>query len=856
MNILIETYNQNDWDQLNITNVNFISDEGEFGTVVAINHGNDDFIYKLGIPSNFDHVNDLRDIALREAKVGFVINTVNELKTSFVQTVKLIQTKTLPESIKKTLSPNRRIIYESMVAQNMIIYIIVQEYIKNSQTLASWAQKQNNGISDEIIKNISFQLVLSLSIANAEVGFQHNDLKEGNIMVTEIQQQKEIKKISIGGDLFEVIYPVGCPHLKIIDFGASIIRLPGKNKTPLGTSAMISGAPTFDIIFGDDLEERENSFDTLSIFKIILTLILHNKWTMPDNNKWIFKQTPSGDDTGVIELETGYSVKETNKIKTMIASDIDDFYIEDFLSLVSLRKALKITEHDKTLMDIEKKIANNTTKNPFDGIDVVVDNDKYRLMFLQKLFGVLNADRLEFGVVGSHYGLANALYHPYFSIKSYYKGDVGNTTVSMKINDVAEPIEYQIKSSRVDKIIKFLMNLKTQDVYDTSKDIIPQTHVSDTDESSDDETLTKDDPESEESSGEEETRPEEDKKTMIADINAYILELFGVLENKDNKIDLKKLKEIIAIGAQNGKAHNIRSIVLETPIKEYDAGRDDDEEHIKDDFLSSFEDAFLILDNNDDLIQLDDSIFQSNRGKWSSWKIKRAAAVFIYFIGSYKLYLEDNDDNITKNGKIQYTEVPGKINALGSITSGSAWDASFDINQLNDYRNEIIKKKKTIITTSKIPVVTELITIRDKLKGTADTYSSKTFENATVFKNYVTDTIEEVQGIISDDIYTDDQKKAFSGLNFPGIIIYKNKRNVDINGVEIDGMEMNITNEKYTDVKTIFKMKRYLYEYTEIANYAIQVLSNSLINISTNPILKNIKNIQDSTDISELKTYV
>lgn len=431
--------------------------QGAFGLTFLTSLGGEKRVVKFLTSSKEDKGEDV----LKEAIIGFELKQrlPEHIKVYFTGVFRLIICKdiSIPKEVIDSIQNDDSLLEKFQKATEF--YIIEQEYISNATTGMDWLASQNNVVSEDIIRSIMFQLVISLCYAQTILGFQHNDLKLENLMFipNKTSLPLYIPYQFPDGDIFELVIPVGGVQVRIIDLGASSLYGRDINKQPSYINAKTAhtlGYIPFEYnlypdynLEGRILEQRMNDADIPGLFKIMLNLTAHNKngWKynvgsdgtgtdysdltttsdVIDKLKALFSKTlftPKSKEMTDTEYEEDkqwrvVSVLAETLILTSLGITLENYNDEEYFSLSSLGDTVRkqILKNYTILLSKEfKNIAKTVEK--FDAIRSILDSD-IGLHFIRALARPFSYNRQSFGLPKpfDKYSLANALYHPFFA---------------------------------------------------------------------------------------------------------------------------------------------------------------------------------------------------------------------------------------------------------------------------------------------------------------------------------------------------------------------------------------------------------------------------------------------------------
>ena len=441
--------------------------QGAFGITYLTTRNNEKRVVKFLTSSKED--------VLKEAVIGYELKQrlPEKIREYFTGVFALIICKnfSIPKEIIESIELNDDLKENFKNAKEF--YIIEQELISNAKTGMEWLASQQFSVSEEVVRSIMFQLVISLCYAQHVLGFQHNDLKLENLMFVENKTNAPIYKSYQfpDGDIFELHIPTNGVEIRLIDFGAS--SLFGANNQPAyinPTTAHTAGYIPFEYMFYPDydledqlLNLRLNDADIPGLFKIMLNIIAHNK----NGWKYLIGSDGTGEEYG--QISTTPDIVDSLKSlfeKTLFNPKPEDMEQKDYEAdkesrvvailgeaaiLFNLGISLKYPENkylslsklgDKAIKTIEKNYALLTDTRfkqaiesitKFNNITDLLTNP-IELHFIRALARPFPLNRQSFGVPVpfDRYSLANALYHPFFAYY-YWKKEISQPLLSIDI---------------------------------------------------------------------------------------------------------------------------------------------------------------------------------------------------------------------------------------------------------------------------------------------------------------------------------------------------------------------------------------------------------------------------------------
>ncbi len=288
---------EEDWKNFGLTDVTWFNGDGAFGCLFRATYQSSKVVVKVLFPAQGKtdkawnaNKEQTRNDALREAFIGHALAKMPnpEIGGMFVGTVAIAHTQTgLNAEFKKALATGSDSCRQRETDDAMIL---VQRYV-DATPMHAWLARKGVAIDSEIIRSFMFQAVLALSYANHKLGFQHNDIKMENIMVTESVGKTMTYRIG-GTDTFQFKIPPGGLEIQFIDFGSADIVLDKTDAQNLPAFLDPSGSGTigfapFDMIASKEmLIQRRNDADMTALFMIGMNLLAHQRKAITDPGEW------------------------------------------------------------------------------------------------------------------------------------------------------------------------------------------------------------------------------------------------------------------------------------------------------------------------------------------------------------------------------------------------------------------------------------------------------------------------------------------------------------------------------------------------------------------------------------------
>lgn len=182
------------------TNVAFLSDEGALSCVLTADYKKN----RVGVK-----VVTYWEDAAREAQMGTLLKD----NPFFLKIIAVVKTNEDIKDIKPIFSKFSDKCKEQV---NGNVSFIVMEFLEKWKNL----DKFTKDMSPEDVRAVMFDVVVALAYANSRVAYQHNDLKQGNIMCREIKPPKDVV-YQLGSDVF--VIPNKKYEVKIIDIGSGSV---------------------------------------------------------------------------------------------------------------------------------------------------------------------------------------------------------------------------------------------------------------------------------------------------------------------------------------------------------------------------------------------------------------------------------------------------------------------------------------------------------------------------------------------------------------------------------------------------------------------------------------------------------
>jgi len=182
------------------TNVEFLSDEGALSCILTADYKKERVVVK---------VVEYWEDAAKEAQMGTLLSD----NPFFLKIIAVVKTNKNIEQFKKIFSKFSDKC-KAQVRGN--VSFIVMEFLKGWKTL----DKYTKDITPDDVRAIMFDIVVALAYANSRVAYQHNDLKQGNIMCRKFDKPKDVV-YQLGSDVF--VIPNKKYEVKIIDIGSGSV---------------------------------------------------------------------------------------------------------------------------------------------------------------------------------------------------------------------------------------------------------------------------------------------------------------------------------------------------------------------------------------------------------------------------------------------------------------------------------------------------------------------------------------------------------------------------------------------------------------------------------------------------------
>lgn len=471
-----------DWSTfgIDLKSVTWLNGEGSFGCLFQAKYeSGKDVVVKVLFPKisksdkTFEENKEIvRKDALKEAFIGHSLATMLEpvIAGMFVETLAIAHTENgLPTEFLTALKSNP----VCNDKKTDYAWILVQRFV-SSTPMDKWLMAQTAAVNAEVIRSFLFQAVLALSYANHKLGFQHNDVKMENIMVTKVDKETPLVYRIGEMDTFRCVIPKDGLVVQFIDFGGSDIIL-ANDDSILPKYLLPSGitTPGFSPLDRPDISvllvERKNDADMTGLFIIAMNMIAHNRKEV----------TPAGLGFGATFWK--YTAKMdyvTSMITGLRFKDMKSVTEEPYQRLfqkvgfVSNSAGEKVVKHAVVFMDMCQELFGEESTNErvkkisgpigelfnssavsalrrgftFKEVPLLFETcftkkdkaSELALSFFKCLFEPLQAARQAFGVPTpfDKYGLANALYHPFLGYH-YWKY---NETTGDAIDEIGQPL--------------------------------------------------------------------------------------------------------------------------------------------------------------------------------------------------------------------------------------------------------------------------------------------------------------------------------------------------------------------------------------------------------------------------------
>jgi hypothetical protein len=403
---------------------------------------------------------------LREYFVGTLLNK----KSNSNMIVKTVDGDYFPEQELYTAllvdgKDCKEKIDEAKLEKEMIPYIITEK-IGDSDTFHTLSQhltnKKDQPLTADQIRKVMFQLTWILTHLHSQFGIQHNDLHEGNIMVEEITEVKQLKfYIKDSQDMFELELVPGDLRIYLFDFGSAAIKTEpnyvnddARPWTKPSVVALQFNVPPEQVFLHGDASERNSASDLFMLGHVMLTLLAHGRlenYNFSSNTLGIHVANITDDTITNANFSASKTfVSYLEKIKTIFNANHPLFQtVKDsngmagiifarimsignvfgsvknlnYLQLPSLNMKADLQNVVKNQnVQAYVKFVSQTTIIP---LAKIAKEDTYRLSFVRKLMDFDPQKRQYFGLPPLsgktwNYGATAALFHPYFH--AFYKG--------------------------------------------------------------------------------------------------------------------------------------------------------------------------------------------------------------------------------------------------------------------------------------------------------------------------------------------------------------------------------------------------------------------------------------------------
>lgn len=514
-----------EWSSLGIAHAEWLSSAGSSGCNFTADVKGERRLLKVIFSSPKDDKSQA-DEALREAFIGFHLGQLpdKDIAAMFAETVQLIHLLgALPDSMANLLDG------DCQAKATKDVWIIVQRFVGTPAVpMHKWLLKQTAPVGAEVIRSFLFQSVLALSYAQHQLGFQHNDIKMENVMITPNDTGAAKKKSFLlgGTDNFEFTIPAaGGFEIVFIDFGGSSIVIDDQQRLlpPFLKTGTVrtDGFTPFDCMEADDLLlARRNDADMAALFVIAMNLLANKRaalsgdliWDYPNGYDYFSAQMPPTKAERAGDPRSDAVLERDKQLYTTAVNDYNNsafsglqltkkdqravgrwvfLYEEmfdalggmDYMNTVppNLIDSLKGDAKELLRVALSKKFVQGRKKldlNFFGPVPQLIDQvfggqkeAELARSFFRLLFAPWQYQRRAFGLYEKPfdtYGLANALYHPFFA--HYYWNNNSN---GVPLQEIGQPFAQRVDVS-ADEERKVLVEKTKEFFKQAARDPLPE----------------------------------------------------------------------------------------------------------------------------------------------------------------------------------------------------------------------------------------------------------------------------------------------------------------------------------------------------------------------------------------------